>query len=124
MAAAMEYGNLVTTSVTADQVILSHTVAGSDLTIKLLTLGAAYTTYNATEAYLGFGRWQFDVGSGWETKDRGPAFVNTDLDNNSPMFIRPLQSGHVLSVGDDIRAICTPTTATSIRWNASVWGNR
>jgi hypothetical protein len=120
----MEYGNLVTTSVTADQVILSHTVAGSDLTILLMTLGAAYTAYSAVEAYLGFGRFQFDTGSGWETKDRGPAFVNTDLDNNAPMIVRPLGGGHVLSVGDDVRAICTPTTATSIRWNASVWGNR
>lgn len=124
MSAYMEYGNLVTTSVTADQVIVSLTIATSDATLKLLTLGAAYTTYSATEAYLGFGRFQFDTGSGWETKDRGPAFVNTDLDNNSPMIVRPLMSGHVLSVGDDIRAICTPTTATSIRWNASVWGTQ
>lgn len=124
MAAYMEHGVLVSTSVTADQEIKSITVASSDLTVLLLALGAAYTTYNATEAYLGFGRFQFDVGSGWETKDRGPAFVNTDLDNNAPLLIRPLMSGHVLSVGHKVRAICTPLTATSIRWNASVWGNQ
>jgi len=124
MAAFMEYGNLVTTSVVADQVILSYTVTTSDLTIKLMMLGAAYTTYNATEAYLGFGRIQFDVGSGWVTKDRSPAFVNTDLDNNSPLIIRPMMSGQILAVGDDVRFICTPATATSIRWNASLWGEK
>lgn len=124
MAAFMGYGNLVTTSVTADQEIYSLTVATSNLTIKLMMLGAAYTTYNATEAYLGFGRFQFDVGSGWVTKDRSPAFVNTDLDNNNPLIIRPLMSGQLLVVGDDVRAICTPATATSIRWNASVWGEQ
>lgn len=124
MAAVMEYGNLVTTSVTPDQVILSYTVAGSDLTILFMALGAAYTTYNATEAYLGFGRIQFDTGGGWVTKDRSPAFVNTDLDNNCPMIIRPLGKGQVLAVGEDVRFICTPATATSIRWNASLWGNK
>jgi hypothetical protein len=124
MAAYMGYGNLVTTSVTADQEILSITVASTDLTIKLMMLGAAYTTYSGTEAYLGFGRFQFDVGAGWVTKDRSPAFVNTDLDNNNPLIIRPLMSGQVLAVGDDVRAICTPATATSIRWNASVWGEQ
>lgn len=123
MAAKMEYGNLVTTSVTADQVILTHTVSGSTFTIKLLILGAAYTTYSATEAYLGFGRFQLDLtGGGWVSKDRSPAFVNTDLDNNSPLIIRPMMSGQALIVGDDIRAVCTPATATSIRWNASIWG--
>jgi hypothetical protein len=122
MAAKMEYGNLVTTSVAADQVILTHTVSGSAFTMKLLMLGAAYTTYSATEAYLGFGRFQFDLGAGWVTKDRSPAFVNTDLDNNNPLIIRPLMSGQVLAVGEDVRAVCTPATATSIRWNASAWG--
>ena len=120
----MEYGNLVTTSIVADQVILSHTVVTSALTMKLLMLGAAYTTYNATEAYLGYGRIQFDTGSGWETKDRSPAFVNTDLDNNNPLIIRPLMNGQILGVGDDVRFVCTPATATSIRWNASLWGEK
>ena len=122
MAAFLDHSILVTTSVTAEQVIHSRTVAGTDLVIKLLTLGAAYTTYNATEAYLGFGRFQFNTGSGWVTKDRSPAFVNTDLDNNNPLIIRPLGAGHTLSVGHSIRAICTPTTATSIRWACSIWG--
>lgn len=124
MAAFMGHATLVTTATTADQQIYSYTVSGSALTMKLLTLGAAYTTYSATEAYLGFGRFQFDVGSGWVTKDRSPALVNTDLDNNNPLIVRPLGSGQVLAVGDDVRAICTPATATSIRWNASVWGEQ
>jgi hypothetical protein len=125
MAIKLEHNVLVTTSVTGEQVVHSLTVAGSPFTIKLLTLGAAYTTYNATEAYLGFARFQFDLGlgAGWETKDRSPAFVNTDLDNNNPMIIRPLGSGHILAVGEAIRAICNPSTATSIRWACSMWGS-
>lgn len=126
MAAFMGHTVLVTTSVASNQEIYSYTVSGSALTIKLLTLGAAYTTYSGTEAYLGFGRFQFDFngGSGWETKDRSPAFVNTDLDNNNPLIIRPLGTGEVLSVGQKVRSICTPATATSIRWASSVWGEQ
>lgn len=126
MAARLDHATLVTTSVVGEQVILSVTVAGSPYNVKLLTLGAAYTTYNATEAYLGFGRFQIDFngGSGWEIKDRGPAFVNTDLDNNAPLLIRPLGSGMPLAVGQSIRGICNPATATSIRWNCSIWGEQ
>jgi hypothetical protein len=122
MAAFLDHSVLVTSSTAGEQVIHSLTVAGTNLNMKLLTLGAAYTTYNATEAYIGFGRFQFNTGTGWETKDRSPAFVNTDLDNNNPLIIRPLGSGQVLAVGHSIRAICNPATATSIRWTASVWG--
>lgn len=122
MAAFLDHSVLVTTSTSGEQVIHARTVSGTNLNMKLLTLGAAYTAYNATEAYIGFGRFQFDTGSGWETKDRSPAFVNTDLDNNNPLIIRPLGSGQVLAVGHSIRAICNPATATSIRWTASVWG--
>ena len=122
MAAFLDHSVLVTVSTAGEQVIHSRTVTGTNLNMKLLTLGAAYTTYNATEAYIGFGRFQFDTGSGWETKDRSPAFVNTDLDNNNPLIIRPLGSGQILQVGHSIRAICNPATATSIRWTASVWG--
>lgn len=122
MAAFLNHSVLVTTSVTGDQSIHSHTVAGTNLTVKLLMIAAAYTTVSATEAYLGFGRFQLDVGAGWVTSDRSPAFVNTDLDNNNPLVIRPLGTGQVLAVGNKIRGICSPATATSIRWSCSVWG--
>ena len=74
MAAVLQHAMLVTTSTTAEQQILSYTVAGSNFIAQLLTLGAAFTTYSATETYLGFGRFQVDEngGSGWETKDRTP----------------------------------------------------
>lgn len=122
MAAYLGHSILVTTSVAGEQVIHSLTVAGTPLNMKFLSIGAAYTAYNGTEAYLGFARFQFDTGSGWETKDRSPAFVNTDLDNNNPLIIRPLGSGQILPVGQSIRGICTPATATSIRWSCCVWG--
>lgn len=122
MAAFMGHAILVTTSVVGDQQIYSYT-ASTPLTLKLLTLGAAYTTYNATEAYLGFGRFQLNTGSGWVTKDRSPAFVNTDLDNNNPLIIRPLGIGQILETGHAIRSICSPATAASIRWACSAWGD-
>ena len=52
MAAVLQHGILVTTSTAADQQILSYTVAGSNFTALILTLGAALTSYSATEAYL------------------------------------------------------------------------
>jgi hypothetical protein len=122
MAAFFGHAVLVTTSVAADQEIYSYT-APSPLTMKFLSMGAAYTSYNATEAYLGFARLQIDTGGGWETCDRSPAFVNTDLDNNNPLIIRPLGAGQVLATGSKIRGICTPSTSTSIRWTTCVWGD-
>ena len=44
------------------------------------------------------------------------------FDNNNPLIIRPLGAGQTLLNGHGIRSICTPTTATSIRWGCSVWG--
>jgi len=124
MAINLQHNVLVSTSVAGEQVIHSLTVAETPFNMKLLAIGAAYTTYNATEAYLGFARFQIDagLGGGFVTTDRSPAFVNTDLDNNNPMIIRPLGAGHVIAVGEGIRAICNPATATSIRWACSMWG--
>lgn len=121
MAAVMDYGNLVTTAVTADQVILTVTF-GATTTYKIITLGCAYTTYSATEANLGLGRIQADLGAGWATKME-QRFQNTDLDNNCGMTVMPLGSGIAYASGEDVRAICTPASTTSMRWNASFWGN-
>lgn len=122
MAAVMDYGNLVTTAVTADQVILTVTF-GAATTYKIITLGVAYTTYSGTEANLGLGCIQADLtGGGWVTKAE-QRFQNTDLDNNCGMTVLPLGSGIAYASGEDVRAICTPAAATSMRWNASFWGN-
>jgi len=121
MAAVMDYGNLVTTAVTADQVKLTVTF-GAATTYKILMLGVAYTTYSGTEANLGLGRIQADLGGGWTTRAE-QRFQNTDLDNNCGMTIMPLGSGIAFASGEDVRAICTPASTTSMRWNASFWGN-
>ena len=52
MAAFLDHSVLVTTSTAGEQVIHSRTVVGTNLNMKLLTLVAAYTSYNATEAYI------------------------------------------------------------------------
>jgi hypothetical protein len=121
MAARLDHAVIVTTAVTADQVILTVTLAAIT-TYKLVTLGAALTTYSATEANVGLARIQADLtGGGWLQKFE-QRFQNTDLDNNSGMSILPLGSGIAFAIGDDIRAICTPAATTSTRWGASFWG--
>ena len=121
MAARMDHATLVTTATTADQVILSVTLAATT-TYKLIALGCSYTAWNATEANLGLGRIQADLtGGGWLQKFE-QRFQNTDLDNNCGMSILPLGSGIAFASGDDLRAICTPAAATSMRWPCSFWG--
>lgn len=121
MAARMDHATLVTTAVTADQVILSVTLAATT-NYKLIALGSSYTTYSATEANLGIGRIQADLtGGGWVQRFE-QRFQNTDLDNNCGMSILPLGSGISFVSGDDLRAICTPASTTSIRWPCSFWG--
>lgn len=122
MAAVLDYGNLVTTAVTADQVILSVTF-GATTTYKFVSVGAALTTYSATEANVGIAKIQADLtGGGWVTKLE-QRFQNTDLDNNCGMTICPLGNGITFASLEDLRAVCTPASTTSMRWNASFWGN-
>lgn len=121
MAAYMAFSVLTSTSVTADQQIHSISTA-ININVKFMAVGASYTIYNATEAYLGFARIQRNLAGTWETIDRSPAFVNTDLDNNCPLVIRPLGVGMIIAAGTGIRAICTPANATSMRWPFSLWG--
>lgn len=120
--ANFQFGALVTTTTVENQEIVSFT-ASSSLELRLVFYGGAYTTFSATEAYLGFARIQYDyaLGSSWETIDRSPPFINTDLDNNCPLVVRPFGSGHPVMSSESIRAICTPANATSMRWKAGFW---
>lgn len=120
MAAKLEHAVLVTTATTADQQALLVTLA-ADFTVKLMAIGAAYTSYSATEGNLGIGRFQQYVTSSWVQKFE-QRFQNTDLDNNAGMSILPLGSGITFSSGQNLRAICTPHSTTSMRWSCSIWG--
>jgi hypothetical protein len=120
MAAQLDHTTLVTTAVTADQVILSVTFAAAT-TYKMIALGVAYTTFNGTEANLGLGRIQADLTGAWVQKFE-QRFQNTDLDNNCGMSILPLGSGIAFASGEDLRGICTPGSTTSMRWSCSFWG--
>lgn len=121
MAAKLDHTTLVTTATTADQVILSVTFAAIT-TYKMIAIGAALTTFSATEANVGLARIQADLtGGGWVQKFE-QRFQNTDLDNNCGMSILPLGSGVAFAIGDDLRGICTPAAATSTRWSCSFWG--
>jgi hypothetical protein len=119
MAVSLNHTTLVTTASTADQVILSVTFA-ANTNIKMLALGSSYTTYSGTEANLGLGRFQYYVSS-W-TQIFEQRYQNTDLDNNCGMSILPLGSGITIPSGNQLRAICTPASTTSMRWPASIWG--
>lgn len=121
MAAVMDHNTLITTATTADQVILSVTLSVVT-TYKFFSIGSSYTTYSATEANLGLCRIQADLGAGWVQRLE-QRYQNTDLDNNCGMTIISLGAGIAYAIGDDIRAICTPASTTSMRWPASFWGN-
>jgi len=121
MAAVFDYGVLVTTAATADQVVKSVTYAAAT-NLKLIVIGAAYTAFSGTEANLGIGEIQVDPdGGGWDDAFE-QRFQNTDLDNNCGMTVLPLGSGISFASGQDIRSICTPASTTSMRWKASFWG--
>jgi len=119
MAAKLEHATLVTTATTADQVILTVTLA-APFKVLLMALGAALTTYNATESNLGLARIQMYTGA-WAQKFE-QRFQNTDLDNNAGMSIISLGAGITFATGENLRAICTPGAATSMRWPCSMWG--
>lgn len=121
MAAVMEHTTLVTTAVTADQVIRSVTF-GAATKVLFMSIGSAYTTYSATEANLGLGRIQSDLtGGGW-VQSFEQRFQNTDLDNNCGMSILSLGAGITFASGQDVRGICTPASTTSMRWPFSLFG--
>jgi len=120
MAAKLEHAVLVTTAATADQVILTVTLAAA-FNVKMMALGSAYTTYSATEANLGLARIQSYVAAAWGNRFE-QRFQNTDLDNNAGMSILPLGSGINFAIGENLRAICTPAGTTSTRWACSFWG--
>lgn len=120
MAAKLEHATLVTTATTADQVILTVTLTAS-FTVKLMALGCSYTAWSATEANLGLGRIQTYVAAAWGQRFE-QRFQNTDLDNNAGMSIIPLGSGITFASGENLRAICTPASTTSMRWPCSIWG--
>lgn len=120
MAAKLDHAVLVSTAVTADQVILTVTLAAAAL-YKMMALGCSYTAWNATEANLGLGRIQTFVAAAWGQRFE-QRFQNTDLDNNAGMSILPLGSGITFAIGENVRAICTPASTTSMRWAASFWG--
>lgn len=119
----MDYGNLVSTTTSADLVVCSVTLA-SATTYLLMTLGGAFTTYSATEAGVGIARIQADLtGGGFVTKFE-QRYQNTDLDNNCGCTVLPLGAGIDYAAGEDVRAIETATGTTSTRWNASFWGTK
>lgn len=119
MAAKLDHTTLVTTAVTADQVILSVTFAATTI-YKLIAIGCSYTAYSATEAALGLARIQYYTASWVQAFEQ--RFQNTDLDNNCGMSILPLGSGITFAAAAGLRAICTPASTTSMRWPASFWG--
>jgi len=123
MAAVMDYNVYVSTTASADLVVLSVTLA-SATTYLIMTIGGAFTTYSATEAGVGVAKIQADLtGGGFVTKFE-QRYQNTDLDNNCGCTVLPLGIGLDFAVGDDVRAVETATSTTSTRWNASFWGTK
>jgi len=109
-------GNLVTTAVTADQVILTYTVtAGKTLYLEYLTMDCRLTTFAATATWFGAASLENPGGTKLITRDlsgTGAVMIET------VMFPEPIP----IPAGTVIRVVCTPGAATSYTWKANFGG--
>lgn len=112
-------GTLVTTAVTANQVILTYTVtAGKTLFIEYIDIQGRLTVASATAAVLGSAIIQMNV-----VTVNTQGFVNPTTSDSGSQAVRisfsepiPLAAGLVLGF------LVTPASATSMTWTANFVG--
>jgi hypothetical protein len=111
-------GQLVSTAVTADQVVLTHTVTASKLLmLSYVTIEARLTVVSATASILG--DCSLELPSG--TKVITHTFTNpttSRVDRVPYTFPDPVP----LAAGSVVRIVCTPAATTSMTWKASFGG--
>ena len=110
-------GSLVTTAVTADQVILTYTVtAGKTLYLLGFNLAARLTTYAVTATLYG----AVSLESPASTK------LNTAMVAHAGVIYPPYNQQYSepmpIAAGTVIRLVCTPAAATSMTWQGNFWG--
>lgn len=114
--ATIVQGALTTTAVTADQVIVTNTPAGTT-SFKCAAVCGYLTTYSATESNMG--TVYFEQGG----VDKFEARIqNTDLASLAGVIVLPWGNGLTFSGAEVIRWLVTPAAVTSMRWTGSFFG--
>lgn len=112
----MKTGNLVTTAVTADQVILTFTVTAlKTFYLKYFDYSARLTTFATTATLFGTLSLESPASTKLYTIDVFHAGVG---DGKCVTFSEPIP----IAAGTVIRVVCTPSAATSFTWKANFGG--
>lgn len=115
----MKTGTLVTTAVTADQVILTYTVtAGKTFFLTYWSYEARLTALSATGVILG--TCSLETPSG--TKVDTHTFTNMTTEQVDRLGPFQPAEGQPIASGAVIRIVCTPAAVTSTTWVTSFGG--
>jgi len=111
-------GNLVTTAITADQVILTYTVTSlKTFYLEYLLMMAMLTTFAATATYFGTASLENPSGTKLATLDiAGPQGIT------APPIIVQFSEPIPIAMSSVIRIVCTPSAVTSFTWKACFGG--
>lgn len=113
----MKTGSLVTTAVTADQVILTFTVtAGKTFYLQYISVNCRLTTFATTAT--NFGTYSLESPSGTKLFT-GSMMAAGDRNPDTLFFAEPIP---IATQGVVIRLVCTPSAATSFTWFGSFGG--
>jgi hypothetical protein len=111
----MQTGSLVTTAVTANQVILTYTVTtGKTLYLQYLKIDTRLTTFAATATNFGFASLESPAGTKLITQMQSGAGITLHPPYTFDNI--PIPSGTV------IRVVCTPAATTSYTWQVNFGG--
>jgi hypothetical protein len=109
-------GGLVTTAVTADQVILTYTVtAGKTFYLCGWSVQVRLTTYATTATNYGTASLETPSGTKQNTLMNAHAGIITP---HKMEFAEPLP----IAAGTVVRIVCTPAAVTSFTWQGNMWG--
>jgi hypothetical protein len=116
-ALVMKTGSLVTTAVTADQVVVTYTVtAGKTFYLEYINITARLTTYATTATLFGASSLESPAGTKLMTQMIANAGVIT------PPFDEKFSEPLPIAAGTVIRVVCTPAAVTSFTWQANLGG--
>ncbi len=114
----LKTGTLVTTAVTADQVVLTYTVtSGKTLWLEYYGYDVRLTVLSATASILGTVSLEFPSGT--------KTFTSTETNpttSQTGMRILTFSTPVPVTSGTVIRVVCTPAAVTSMTWVANFGG--
>jgi hypothetical protein len=112
----MKTGSLVTTTTTADQVVLTYTVtAGKTFYLTYLRVDTRLTTFATTATYFGMASLESPAGTKLITQMQAGAGITL-----IPPYI--FVKAVPFAGGTVIRVVCTPSSTTSYTWQANFGG--